>query len=367
MCTNSTPAVWHTPGPAAPDGGYTSPMSAIDVLVLAGVALSAFRGAQRGLMATFLGLAGFAVGAVIGSRLAPVLLQNGRHSPWLGVAGLIGALDRRLDHADRSRSGGERAPRARAPRAAGDDGHRRWRRGGRGARARRRVARRGRGARAAGAPSAPERPELGDPAGTSAGRAGEHGPGRPGALRSAAHRPCHRRPGRSIRPTRPCRERRERTPPRRASSACRARPAGSGFRDRGGSCATGSLSRTPTSSPASTTSRCSRRRAGTYTAVPIAVDGSNDVAILRVHGLPLPRLAIAPKDPSGNAVALIGYPQNGPLTSVPGPGRTAAHGPGAGRVRRQRSAAHRRAAARASSSMVTAAARWSTAEAGSWR
>src|SRR6478672_12568218 len=92
MCTNSTPAVWHTPGPAAPDGGYTSPMSAIDVLVLAGVALSAFRGAQRGLMATFLGLAGFAVGAVIGSRLAPLLLSGGRHSPWLGVAGLAGAL-----------------------------------------------------------------------------------------------------------------------------------------------------------------------------------------------------------------------------------------------------------------------------------
>jgi len=89
MCTNSTPAVWHTPGPAAPDGGYTSPMSAIDVLVLAGVALSAFRGAQRGLMATFLGLAGFAVGAVIGSRLAPVLLQNGRANGALRKLGAV--------------------------------------------------------------------------------------------------------------------------------------------------------------------------------------------------------------------------------------------------------------------------------------
>ena len=84
--------VWHTAGPAAPDGGYTTLVSGIDLLVLGGVALSAFRGAQRGLVATLLGLAGFAVGAIIGSRLAPLLLQGGRHSPWLGVAGLIGAL-----------------------------------------------------------------------------------------------------------------------------------------------------------------------------------------------------------------------------------------------------------------------------------
>ncbi|HSD03336.1 MAG TPA: CvpA family protein, partial [Gaiellales bacterium] len=67
-------------------------MSAIDLLVIGAVGLSAFRGAQRGLVATLFGLAGFAVGAVIGSRLAPLLLHGGRHSPWLGVAGLAGAL-----------------------------------------------------------------------------------------------------------------------------------------------------------------------------------------------------------------------------------------------------------------------------------
>src|ERR671934_1429987 len=92
MCTKSTPAVWHTPGPVAPDGRYTSAVSAIDLLVVAAVALSAFRGAQRGLVATLLGLAGFAVGALIGSRVAPLLLHGGRHSPWLGAAGLAGAL-----------------------------------------------------------------------------------------------------------------------------------------------------------------------------------------------------------------------------------------------------------------------------------
>src|SRR5436190_4419800 len=92
ICTKSTPAVWHTPGPVAPDGRYTTAVSAIDLLVIAAVGLSAFRGAQRGLVATLLGLAGFAVGALIGSRLAPLLLHGGRHSAWLGVAGLAGAL-----------------------------------------------------------------------------------------------------------------------------------------------------------------------------------------------------------------------------------------------------------------------------------
>src|ERR671928_122237 len=125
MCTKSTPAVWHTPGPVAPDGRYTSAVSAIDLLVIGAVGLSAFRGAQRGLVATLLGLAGFAVGALIGSRVAPLLLSGGRHSPWLGAAGLLDALarfdplpvvpsiaDRALDRPDPS------VPRGPGPRAA---------------------------------------------------------------------------------------------------------------------------------------------------------------------------------------------------------------------------------------------------------
>src|SRR4029078_9395464 len=72
MCTKSTSEVSHTPRPAATDGRYTTAVSAIDLLVIAAVGLSAFRGAQRGLVATLLGLAGFAVGAVSGWRMTPL-------------------------------------------------------------------------------------------------------------------------------------------------------------------------------------------------------------------------------------------------------------------------------------------------------
>lgn len=67
-------------------------MDTIDIVVLVWVIVSAAMGARRGLAANLLSLAGFFAGAVIGSRLAPHLLTGGSHSPWVPTAGLIGAM-----------------------------------------------------------------------------------------------------------------------------------------------------------------------------------------------------------------------------------------------------------------------------------
>jgi S1-C subfamily serine protease len=61
-----------------------------DVLLLIGVAAFAILGAQRGLAAQALSLGGLALGAVIGSIVAPHLLDQ--NSAWLPIAGLLGAL-----------------------------------------------------------------------------------------------------------------------------------------------------------------------------------------------------------------------------------------------------------------------------------
>ncbi|HEX2045297.1 MAG TPA: MarP family serine protease [Gaiellaceae bacterium] len=65
-------------------------MNVADVVLLLGVALFAFLGFSRGLAAQTLSLGGLAVGAVIGSLVAPYLLSE--NSPWTPVAGLAGAL-----------------------------------------------------------------------------------------------------------------------------------------------------------------------------------------------------------------------------------------------------------------------------------
>jgi S1-C subfamily serine protease len=56
----------------------------------------------------------------------------------------------------------------------------------------------------------------------------------------------------------------------------------------------------------------------------VAFDPGNDVAVLRVHGAPtVAPLRLADPRP-GAAVAILGYPENGPLTATPGRiGRTA--------------------------------------------
>jgi S1-C subfamily serine protease len=60
-----------------------------------------------------------------------------------------------------------------------------------------------------------------------------------------------------------------------------------------------------------------------YRARAIAFDPTNDLAVLRAAGLRAPSLRLDDGD-SGAPVAILGYPENGPLTAEPGRiGRTA--------------------------------------------
>jgi len=292
-------------------------VSAIDLLVIAAVGLSAFRGAQRGLVATLLGLAGFAVGAVIGSRVAPLLLSGGRHSPWLGVAGLAGALigGSIVQLGAGAAAHALRQHVIRGPLAAADTA----------------------GGVAAGAilglalawlvaVVALEQPGL------HLRRDVQRSTILPALLHTvpasrvldalARFDPLPVVPSIADRTLEPPDPAVPRGPGPRAAqagvvrvqgTACGLGIQGSGWVVRPGIVVTNAhviagehdIAVQPSSS-------------GTFSAVPIAVDPGNDVAVLRVRGLPLPRIRISPNDPSGGAVAMIGYPENGPLTSVPG-------------------------------------------------
>ena len=65
-------------------------MNVVDVLLLLGVAAFSILGAHRGLAAQALSLGGLALGAVLGSLVAPHLFPD--NSAWLPVAGLMGAV-----------------------------------------------------------------------------------------------------------------------------------------------------------------------------------------------------------------------------------------------------------------------------------
>ena len=61
-------------------------------MIVVFTALMAVWGYQQGLIVGALSLAGFVVGAVIGSRLGPELLPDGQQSPYAPATGLAGAL-----------------------------------------------------------------------------------------------------------------------------------------------------------------------------------------------------------------------------------------------------------------------------------
>jgi S1-C subfamily serine protease len=63
----------------------------VDLIAIGFVALTAFIGWKKGLVASALSLAGIVLGAWLGSRLAPDLLQGGRSSPYTPLAALAGA------------------------------------------------------------------------------------------------------------------------------------------------------------------------------------------------------------------------------------------------------------------------------------
>jgi uncharacterized membrane protein required for colicin V production len=63
-----------------------------DWVAIAIVLLAAAGGLRRGLVLSAFSLVGVAVGAYLGSRLAPHLLSGGSNSAWTPVAGLVGAV-----------------------------------------------------------------------------------------------------------------------------------------------------------------------------------------------------------------------------------------------------------------------------------
>jgi hypothetical protein len=67
-------------------------VTAIDWVIVAFALLMAVWGYAQGLIVGALSLAGFAVGAFLGSRLGPLLLSQGSHSPYAPVFALTGAF-----------------------------------------------------------------------------------------------------------------------------------------------------------------------------------------------------------------------------------------------------------------------------------
>lgn len=66
-------------------------MSKVDFIALGFIAVTAFIGWKKGLVASALSVAGIILGAWLGSRLAPELLQGGTDSPYTPLAALAGA------------------------------------------------------------------------------------------------------------------------------------------------------------------------------------------------------------------------------------------------------------------------------------
>jgi S1-C subfamily serine protease len=67
-------------------------VTGLDWIIVAFAAILAGFGFRRGFIVGVLSFGGFAIGAFIGTRLAPLLLQEGSASPYAPALGLIGAL-----------------------------------------------------------------------------------------------------------------------------------------------------------------------------------------------------------------------------------------------------------------------------------
>jgi S1-C subfamily serine protease len=67
-------------------------VTGVDWLIVGIVLLLALFGWAQGFVAGALALIGFAAGAWIGTKIGPLVLHGGRHSPWSPAFGLIGAL-----------------------------------------------------------------------------------------------------------------------------------------------------------------------------------------------------------------------------------------------------------------------------------
>ena len=67
-------------------------MTGIDWVILGAVVLLALFGWAQGFIAGVLALVGFAAGAWLGTRLAPLVLEGGRESTWAPAFALVGAI-----------------------------------------------------------------------------------------------------------------------------------------------------------------------------------------------------------------------------------------------------------------------------------
>ena len=67
-------------------------MTGIDWVILGAVVLLALFGWAQGFLAGVLALVGFAAGAWLGTRVAPLILEGGRESQWAPAFALVGAL-----------------------------------------------------------------------------------------------------------------------------------------------------------------------------------------------------------------------------------------------------------------------------------
>ena len=72
--------------------GAGGTLTTLDWIILSFAVLLAMLGFRRGLIVGALSLAGFAIGAFLGTRLGPLLLSKGSASPYAPAFGLIGAL-----------------------------------------------------------------------------------------------------------------------------------------------------------------------------------------------------------------------------------------------------------------------------------
>jgi S1-C subfamily serine protease len=291
-------------------------VTAVDWLALVFVALTAILGLRKGLIASALSLAGIIIGAFVGARLAPHLLSEGSTSPWTPLAALAGAAFAAVILETIGTLAGQTL----------------------------------RG-------SLPARPlttldsvggfVLGGAAGLALvwvlGASALLVPGQTSFRRAAQKSEVLQQlydavpPAKFMRllarvdpfpaiagpatPVRPPDPRLLRSPAVRAAApsvvrvlgtACGLRVAGSGWVARPGVVVTAAHVVAGEKDTHVQTSTGRRLRAHA-----VAFDSRNDIAVLRVPGLGLRALPLA-QPHAGRAVAIIGYPENGPLSAVPG-------------------------------------------------
>src|SRR5215218_6335357 len=73
-------------------GTLRIPVTGVDWIIVGLVLLLALFGWAQGFVSGVLAFAGLALGAWVGTRVGPLVLSEGEHSPWAPAFGLIGAL-----------------------------------------------------------------------------------------------------------------------------------------------------------------------------------------------------------------------------------------------------------------------------------